>query len=199
MTRRLSRDDRGQAWTFDALLMLALMVGGVIYAMQLLPAHETRAVTDDFVEAQLQQDANDLLAIASETGALRNATLYWDDSEGQWVDARADGVYTRVPPDHPLSNGLTAVFDSNAIAYNIDVVYQTSSGDSQRIRMVYQGTPGAHGVSVASTVILYDDDYLINQGDTGTIKQSSNFYAPDIFPESSKYNVIRVQIVAWRI
>jgi hypothetical protein len=48
-------------------------------------------------------------------------------------------------------------------------------------------------------VILYDGDYLINQGDTETIKQSSTFYAPDIFPESGKYNVIRVQIVAWRI
>jgi hypothetical protein len=197
MIHNLGGDDRGQAWTFDAILMLALMVGGVIYAMQLLPAHETRTIADDFQEAQLQQDASDLLAIAAETGALRNATLYWDDSTGQWVDANADGLYTRVPPGHPLHDGLTAVFDRNAIAYNIDVTYQTTSDESSTLRMVYQGTPGARGVSVSSTVVLHDSDNLINQGSSGTIGDSDGFYAPDIFPESEKYNVIKVRIVAW--
>lgn len=33
----------------DALLILALMVGGIIYTTQLLPTHDNRAVAEDLI------------------------------------------------------------------------------------------------------------------------------------------------------
>lgn len=191
--------DRGQAWTFDALLMLALMVGGIIYATQLLPVHDSRTVANDFVEAQLEQDASDLLAVATATGDLPNATVYWNDSAGHWVDADPSGMYTRVPPGHPLEEPLTSVFDRNAIGYNVEVIYQTEAGESAVHRMVYQGTPGAHGISVSTSVVVYDDTHLTNQDGSTTLENTTNFYAPDIFPESRKYNVLHVRIIAWKV
>ena len=190
--------DRGQAWTFDALLMLALMVAGIVYATQLLPVHDSRAVVTDFAEAQLEQDASDLLAVSAATTDLLNATVYWNDSAGNWVHADSSGVYTRVPPGHPLEVPFSSVFDRRAIGNNVEVEYRTLVGESSVHRMVYQGTPGAHGVSVASTVVIYDDTHLVNQDDNTTVENTTSFYAPDVFPDSRKYNVVRVRIVAWR-
>lgn len=191
--------DRGQAWTFDALLMLALMVGGIIYATQLLPTHDNRAVAEDLVEAQLEQDVSDLLAVATATGDLRSATVYWDDTNGRWVDSGSAGVYTRAPPGHPLDIPLSSIFDTNAIGYNIEIVYQTVDGESDVHRMYYQGTPGAHGISVSSTIVLYDDTSLSSPSSQVPLVDTSNFYAPDVFQDSPKYNVIQVRIIAWKL
>lgn len=190
--------DRGQAWTFDALLMLALMVGGIVYATQLLPVTDSRVVANDFAEAQLEQDSSDLLAVAAATSDLLNATVYWNDSTGRWVDANPSGMYTRVPPGHPLEEPFASVFDRRAVGYNVEVEYQTTDGESAVQRMVYQGTPGAHGVSVSTSVVIYDDTHLMNQGSNEIVADATSFYAPDIFPESRKYNVLQVRIVAWK-
>lgn len=197
--RRIHRgSDRGQAWTFDALLMLALMVAGVVYAMQVVPIQEYRSVADDLAEAQLEQDVTDLLAVATASTDLLDATVYWNETGGHWVGVERAGPYTRVPTGHPLEVPLAMVFDRTAVGYNIDVVYQTDSGDSVVEPMVYQGTPGAHGVVGSASVVLYDDSYLTKVSDSIKIRNLATFYAPDVFPESRKYNVITVRITAWK-
>lgn len=197
IVKRFLTHDRAQAWTIDALLMIGLMVGGIVYALQVVPIHDDRAVTEELIEAQLEQDATDLLAVAGATGDLRDAVVYWNDSAGRWVDAGRDGGYVRPPAGHPLGDPL-AGFEARGIGYNIEVVYRTPTGDSASHRMYYQGTPGAHAVVASATVVVSDDTILRNQSENTTLEHARTFYAPDAFPDGPEYAVLRVRIIAWR-
>lgn len=197
ISTRFLTHDRAQAWTIDALLMVGLMVGGIVYALQVVPIHDDRAVTDDLIEAQLEQDLSDLLAVADASGDLRDAVVYWNDSTGRWVDAGSAGTYVRPPTGHPLREPL-AGFEARGIGYNIEIVYRTPTGDSASHRMYYQGTPGAHAVVASATVVLSDDIILSNPSENTTLGTARTFYAPDSFSHSPKYAVLRVRIIAWR-
>lgn len=198
MTGTSREPDRGQIWTLDALLMVALMVGGMVFALQLFPIGDSQAVEADLVEAQLEQDLTDLLAVATASNDLLYSTVYWNSSGEHWIDGDEPGPYTRVPSDHPLYEPLTMVFDRTGVGYNIDIVYGTASGELAVTRMVYQGTPGRHGVATSASVVLYDDMNLTKVNGNSKRIGSGSFYAPDIFPESRKYNVLRVRILAWK-
>lgn len=192
------RADRGQAWTLDALLMAAVMVAGVVYAASVLPASTDQAANDDEIEAQLTQDARDILAVALETGTLHNATLYWNDSAGRWSDADATGVYTTLPPGHPLEPPVRSVFTDRGIAVNLEVGVGTTGGAETAHPLLLQGAPGSHAVSVAVPVVLTDVDYLSGTGVPISLNDSTTYFAPDAFPESPKYTVLRVRLTVWR-
>ena len=78
-------DERGLAWTVDALIMLGLMVAGIGYALHVAAAPQSNTAGADLAERQLEQDLYDLLAIAEETGELERAVVHWDDSRGGWI------------------------------------------------------------------------------------------------------------------
>jgi len=68
--------------------------------------------------------------------------------------------------------------------------------------MVYRGAPSDNAVTATRTVTLHDDDELVtaNGSDTGTtVDESGTFYAPDASPGTNVYNVIRVEVVVWRM
>jgi len=85
------------------------------------------------------------------------------------------------------------------MAYNIAVIYQTEDGSTKTKRVYYQGTPGAHAVSAQHTIVLNDDTHLTGPDSSLTVSESSTFYAPDAFPESSKYNLLQVRIIVWKL
>jgi hypothetical protein len=197
--RSLRNDDRGISWTLDALAMGAIMIGALVIAMQAAPTQADQSIVQDYSQAQLQQDGNDILTAASATGDLKNTTLYWDDSESTWVDAGGQSTYISPPLGHPMDRELRQIFQQDGISYNVEVQYQTVSGAYEDERIVYQGTPGQHAVVVSSHLISIQDDTSLAGPDAGTtVSESSSFYAPDAFPASSKYNELRVYIVLWR-
>jgi len=66
--------------------------------------------------------------------------------------------------------------------------------------MVNQGVPSDHAVSAAWPVTLYQDDKLYDHEETETDTNVSDaaFYAPNT-SRSSVHNVVRVEVVVWRI
>lgn len=192
-------DNRGLYFTLDALIFAAILVAALGFAIASAPTQQTQSVAEDMAEAQLQTDAQDVLAVANGTGTLTDATVYWDDSAGRWAGSDSSGVYFRPPDGHPLETPLSQVFERNNIAYNIVIIYQTADGTTKTERVYYQGTPGAHAVSATNTVVLKDNTFLTGPDSDTTVSESSSFYAPDAFPESSKYNILQTRIIAWKL
>jgi hypothetical protein len=190
---------RGSALTLDAFLAAGLLLAGLAVAISAAPAQQRQVAAADMAEAQLQTDVQDILSVANSTGALEKTTTYWDDSAGQWVDSGSSGRYFKPPDGHPLETPLTNVLRRNNIAYNVAIIYQTPEGGTSTKRAFYQGTPGSHAVSAAYTVVLKDSTHLTGPDNSMTVNESSTFYAPDAFPDSSKYNIVQVRIIAWRL
>lgn len=197
--RRFAADDRGITWTLDAIAMGAVMMVALMVAIQAAPAQNSEAVAENYNEAQLKQDGQDVLSSAHATGRLKDSTLYWDDSAGTWVDAGSDPSYVTPPVGHPMERLLKDVIQRDGISYNVEIQYRTVSGSYEDRSVVYQGTPGADAVAVASSTIqLQDDTNLVGPDSDETVSSSSSFYAPDAYPTAQKYNVLRVYIVLWR-
>jgi hypothetical protein len=191
--------DRGITWTLDALAMGAIMIAAVLVAIQAAPIQETEAAAESFDEAQLRQDGRDILTAARETGRLRDAVLYWDDSAGTWAQAGGEQTYVTPPAGHPMKRLLRDLVQDDGISYNVEVQYRTVSGDYEDRLIVYQGTPGADAVVVESgSIQLQDDTNLVGPDSGETVSSSSSYFAPDAYPPSQKYNVLRVNIVLWR-
>jgi hypothetical protein len=179
--------------------MGVVMLMAVLIAIQAAPTQGSEALAQNYNEAQLKQDAQDVLSAAGETGRLKDATLYWDDAEGTWVDAGGDQTYVSPPSGHPMERVLKDMVQRDGISYNMVIEYRTVSGSYEDRPVVYQGTPGANGVAVASSTIqLQDDTNLVGPDSSETVSSSSSFYAPDAYPAAQKYNVLRVYIVLWR-
>lgn len=174
------------------------MIGGLVFAAQLVPAQESHIMGADLIEAQLEQDVNDFLTVSTASGELHDAVLFWNESTGSWMDSAAPDAGVRPQSTHPLAVPMASVFHEQGVSYNVNVIYQTASGEAAVQRMFYQGMPGAHGVSGSVTLVLYDDEILTNSEESKSVSNASTFYAPDVFPDSPKYNVIRFQIIAWK-
>lgn len=194
----LGSDDRGQALTLDSIVMSAALIFGLIYAAQIMVGNNTQTVAENLAEQQVQQDAEDLLRVSNATGGLRDSVTYWDESAGRWVGSGSKAFYTTPPPDHPIELGLTEGLRVHQISYNLEVLYQNPDGTSDVQRMYYQGTPGAHAVSSSFTMIVYDDTHLSGPDSRQTLRISSTYFAPDAFPNSEKYNVLQIRVIAWK-
>lgn len=192
----LHTDDRGIYHTLSAIGFLVAIVAGIVVSIQAVPLDEKRATAADFEEAQVSEKARDVFAVANATGDLQQSVVYWNDSAGQWIESGSSGYYTHPPSGNPLETPLQRLLRNDGIGYIIDVRYQAGNGTTSRERMVYQGTPGTHAVTATHSVLLYDDTELAS--DDTTLSEAESFYAPDVFPDSPKYNVVQVRIIAWK-
>lgn len=192
-------DERGSFWTLDAIVFAAMLIAGLIIAAQAAPTQQPQRLAADMAETQMQANAADILAVANATGNLQNATVNWNDSAGKFVDSAPNGFYQTPPDDHPLEVPLRDILQENNIAYNVDVVYQTPTGTTETERMFYQGTPGAHAIMVSYSVVLYDNISLVGPNSNKNLNNADNFYAPDVFPNGRKYNIVQVRMVLWKI
>ena len=200
MTRRRATEpgDRGQAHTLEAFTAALLLVGSVVFALQVTAVTPlTASTSSQHIENQQVQVARGLLDSATENGSLREAVLDWNDSAGSFANTGDRGYYIR--PDR-ASNTFGAMLDrtflDRGVALNVNVLYVTSGGDVRSRRMVYLGTPSDHAVTASRAVSLYDDDQL-DDGPT-TLNDSSSYFAPDV-ADGSVYNVVRVEVVVWRM
>lgn len=217
--------DRAQAHTLEAIVASLLLLGSLVFAFQVTAVTPLSASTSSQqIENEQQARAEGLLATAGEDGSLKRALLYWDDSRGEFHCAGTGSAY-RGPPDcegadvdtgHVPPNEFGAALSETfgaGVAVNVVVNYQsrangTANGSIELNRqpLLYRGEPTDNAVRAATTVVLFDDDELLDEfeNETGeTVGSSGSYFAPDAHRATASgsrtYNVFRVEVTAWRI
>ncbi|SFL08194.1 hypothetical protein SAMN04487950_2343 [Halogranum rubrum] len=201
---------RAQAHTLEAISAALLVVGSVVFALQVTAVTPLSASTSSqHIENQQDAMASGILAQATEDGSLKRAVLFWNEIGGQFYDAGPRRPYymnAPPPPDIEFGRLLERTYGVRGIAYNVHVGYQAPGGGYREIRYIYRGEPSDNAVTASTYVTLFDDDPLYDDADddgvaeqtTGTSLSTTNFYASDV-STSLVYNVLRVEVVVWRM
>lgn len=201
-------DVRSQALTLEAITAAILLLAAIGFALQMTAVTPLSASTSSqHLENQLQSTGDGVLASTDDSGALKEAVLYWNVSEGQFHEAGERSFYRSGPPNNDFGNATARTFGERNIAYNVIIHYHTPDGEMARQRMIEQGEPSDHAVSASRTIALTDDDIIVDEdGNPTGLKlgdAEGQFYAPDAGIESAGnrplYNLVRVEVIAWRI
>lgn len=211
-------DDRGQAYTLEAIIAALLLVSSLVFALQVTAVTPLSASTSNqHIENQQRSTAAGALAAADESGALKDAVLYWNESgetfwnPGDDYDRMQRGAYTNEYPPNEFGAILERSFSGRGLAVNVDVRYQDGEHSWSSQRMVYRGSPSDNAVTATRTVTLYDDDTLTQPEDTDNPERQptvstgeelddiETFYAGDESEQSGVYNVVQVEVTVWRM
>jgi hypothetical protein len=192
--------DRAQIHTLEAVVGSLLLVASIAFAMQMTAVTPLSASTSSqHIENQLQSSAEGVLSGAAAAGEIQPATLAWDPKNDSFLATSGDTFYTSQAPPNAFGDRLERAFSDRGIAYNVYVDYSNGGGIISK-RMVYRGEPSDNAVRAAKTVVLTDDDRLRDESMNPTNSlNGSNLYAPDIAGPSGTYNVLKVEVVVWRI
>jgi len=197
--------DRGQAHTLEAVIGALLLLTSVLFALQSTAVTPLSASTSSqHIENQQQERAQGLLAAAAENGTLKPAVLYYNEAGERFHGADGDrGEYTGTRPNVTFAQMLNRTFTSQGIAYNVRFEYQTSNGTGTSTQQfIYNGVPSDNAVSASWTTVLDDSDrlYTAQVEPTGPRigDSSTDFYIPNAY-DSDLYNVVRVEVVVWRV
>lgn len=180
-------------YTLDGLLMTVILISALLVAYSLAPS--PGAVEDSTDEVRFETEAQSLVDIAEEKGAVQNALLYWDDSQGQWADATDGDRYAQLPSSHPLQTYLQRLND-RGYAYQINLKYFTPRGEQERKTVVSQGVPTADATVVDRTITVNDDTNLVGPSSGQTLKSAGSYPAPDAF-DGRTYNTLTIEVIIW--
>lgn len=196
----MTADRRGQAFTLEAFTASLLLIGSIIFALQVTAVTPlTASTSSQHIENQQQQLASGLLDAAVSNESLRESVLHWNESADRFEGSDPDeGYYTTGGPPTAFGAMLNRTFRDRGLAFNVNVWYVRGSGTLRRERMVNFGTPSDNAVSARRTVVLYDNDTLTATTST-ELSAASSFYASDISSGSGLYNVVRVEVIVWRM
>jgi hypothetical protein len=211
--------DRGQAFTLEAIVGAILVLASLVFALQVTAVTPLSASTSSqHIENQQDATVEGALAAAYQNEALKRAVLYGsdtadgnDDGLFSFHETSIDVYYTNRAPTNQFGAILNRTFEGRGLAYNVYVTFQTTSGGTERIRMVYQGVPSDNAAAAQREITLYDDDVLYepesdgNSDDfdvaqpTSTELESAgdDFYAQDI-SSGPVFNVVEVEVITWR-
>jgi hypothetical protein len=207
-------DPRGQAHTLEAVVASLLVVSALLFALQSAAVTPlSTSTSSEQIQAQQADAARGMLVAGMENGSLRRALLHWDPSAESFVGTTGDrSYYTSRSAIGSFGFGrlFQRGFAERSVAYNVVLWYRTASGRESQ-RLIYRGEPSDNAISATMTTTVYDDDRLTTDGDgdgrleaTGaTLEDGSTgsgaFYAPDASPSSDVYNVVEVEVTAWRL
>lgn len=204
-------DQRGQAFTLEAVVAAIVMLTAVAFALQVTIVTPLSASTSSqHIEGQQRSVAQGVLASAAEDGSLKEAVLYRNVTSGEFHDASSQGFYTDDPPDIEFGEKLEQAFTGEGIAYNVIVYHQSQSDDIDvnEEQMILQGTPSDNAVSATRTISLRNDDNIVDadgsRNDT-TVQEATGFYIRNGPANNAGslghglYNVVTVEVIAWRI
>jgi len=196
-------DERGQAFTLEAITASLLLVGGLVFALQATAVTPLSASTSSqHIENQQQAAADGVLTTGLEDGSLRQALLFWNDSAnngtGGFHNASGRGFYVDKTPPNAFGQSLNRTFTSRNIVVNVYVYYE-GNGREKRQRMVYRGEPSDNAVAASTTVTLYEGVTLYAEDGSraATTITNDTFYAPNA-TAGGAYNTLRVEVIAWR-
>ena len=194
-------EDRGQAYTLEAIIAAVLLISSLVFALQVTAVTPLSASTSNqHIENQQRASAAGVLTAAQEAGALKDAVLFWNDSQGKFHGADRT-FYTNIYPPNEFGNITERAFEGRGLAVNV-LVYPDANADPSR--MVYRGEPSDNAVSASRTVTIYEDDVLTGTmapDDTVNASAAANFteVAPPDANSNDVYNVVRVEVVVWRM
>ncbi|WP_254840224.1 DUF7288 family protein [Natronomonas marina] len=190
--------DRGQAYTLEAIIAAVLLVSSLVFALQVTAVTPLSASTSNqHIENQQRASASGVLTAAQEAGVLKDAVLFWDDTEAEFYDAERVTFYTNSYPPNDFGDITQRAFDGRGLAVNVVV----HPGNADPVEMVYRGEPSDNAVSASRTVTIYKDDELTAPG-ISTTAENADTYEDVIPPDSdgnSVYNVVRVEVTVWRM
>jgi len=196
---------RAQAHTLEAITASIVILASVVFALQVTAVTPLSASTaSQHIENQQQASAAGVLDAARENGALDVAVAYWDDTNGT-LHGTTGGEYTTDAEVNQTTFGamLLDAFEARGVAFNVYVGYSTDTGSLVRERFIYRGEPSDNAATASTTVALYDDHPLYDAAGnpTATTVNESASYATYVPPDSSTglYNVVRVEVVVWRM
>ncbi|MFB6135602.1 MAG: hypothetical protein ABEJ04_02485 [Halobacteriaceae archaeon] len=193
---------RGQAHTLEAIAAGVVLLAAVVFALQATTVTPlTASTSSQHIENQEESLARGALVVAAEQGNLTPTLLYRDNASEQFWGVNDHSVYSVGGPPTAFGETLNETFRDRGIAFNLNVYYlQTASVRRQR-EVVEFGVPSDHAVRATRTVTLYDDQHL--RYENGTVSPvtlaESGLYGGDIDPSSPVYNVVVVEVVAWRM
>lgn len=190
-------DDRGQAYTLEGVLGAILVVTAVVYGLQAIDTRAWQSQTAQETQ-QLQYRAGDMLTVAGESGALREATLCYRDSR------RISGGDSQAQRSE-FEDMLNQTFDSQGDQYNL--YFSWNGTDNRETTIVSSLTEDSAdrappSVATASTTVTLTDDMPRRIGDKCNangpeIQDASDFYIEDVNGPSTVYNVVEVRLVVW--
>lgn len=194
--------DRGQVLTLEAFLAVVLILGSLIFALQVTAVTPmSTSTSSEQIEAQQMRLTAGVLDTAVATDSVRPTVLYWNATGVSFHGAGKKGFYRDGDLPTAFGSQLERNLGDRSLAYNVNVQYINAFGERRRQELVHVGTPSETVASVSRTVTLYDDDVLYDATESPTnetLGNTSRFYAPDAAPNSSIYNVVRVEVVVWR-
>lgn len=197
--RTRHRTERGQAYTLEAFIAALLLVSSLTFALQVTAVTPLSASTaNQHIENQQRASAAGLLAASHDNGGLKEALLYWNESAETFHNSDIRGFYTNSYPDITFGNMSDRAFGGRGLAVNVLVHVENRTRPQ---RMVYHGEPSDNAASASRIVTLYDDDQLRTEDrDPDTeLANTDGFYASDYHEDSSVFNVVRVEVVVWRM
>jgi len=197
-------DTSGQMHALEAITAAALILGVLVFAVQATAVTPlTISTSNQHVETQQTKTASGVLEHTHHTHTddvttLTHMLLYWDTDNQQFYDATSEG-YLDTYPDTPFGDAFSDAFSSENIATNIQIAYETESGDTNRQQLLYMGEPSTNARTVSKTTVLRESHELTAPGETETLNETSQFYAPNAHPDSTIHNIIDVEVTLWRI
>lgn len=191
--------------TLEAVTAAILILASIGFALQVTAVTPLSASTSSqHVENQLQATGEGLLTTTSASGTLHEAVLYWNTSNQKFHDAAEDrAFYTAGTPPNEFGSALEETYSDRNVAYNVYVHYLNSGGTVETQQMVRQGQPSDHAVSASRAIELTDADHLRlasgKKNQTLGNLSSGEFYADQRSPTEMHYNLVIIEVVAWRI
>ncbi|AFZ71759.1 DUF7288 family protein [Natronobacterium gregoryi] len=201
--------DRGQAYTLEGFIGAMIVLMAVLLALQsVVITPTTGGATDRAVQAQIQQEIQDALVVASaaEEDDLSYMLRYWD-GEGAFNGTEQSGPGQEVydvetfGETFALGEILSDRFAEDGHSYNVELRYPTDDGEYGNQTLVYQGSPAPDAVTASYTVTLYDNQTVTSDESDGSLRgnvAADSETIPDKYDAtSSLYNVVEVRVILW--
>lgn len=178
-------EDRGQLFALEGVLAALVVLAGIAFALQatvLTPT--TSGATQAPADASL---VNSVLTTGADNGELRTAVV--SDWGGTGFSGTSAGMrwYTDSYPSNDFGDALEQGLGPTATV-NVLIHYRAPSEGRQQTRLIYNGVPGDSAVRSSTVLTLYDRD----------VSNPGTFYADDVSPSSELYNVLEIEVIAWR-
>lgn len=204
MFDRDASTDRGQAYTLEGFIGAMVVLMAVLFALQsvvIMPT--TGGLSDRSVQAQLQQETQDALVVATHDDNLSSVVRNWN-ATGEFENATqppAPGERTATYSTEQFANEselgrlLEQRFAEAGWTYNVEL--HPDRGDTRTL--VYQGSPPSSALSASYTVTLYDDQPVTSPSVDKELHEtnSTERMIPRRDGETPLYNVVEVRVIVW--